>query len=52
MDDEPAPRKSPYAVPYDRFASDAQVNRADLIVEQPHEAPHDIPNAGDSGDGD
>ena len=33
------PRKRPYAVPYARFAGDAQIDRAELVVEQPHDPP-------------
>jgi hypothetical protein len=52
MDEAPAPRKSSYAVPYRRFAGDAEVDRVELVVEQPHEPLHDVPMVGDGGDGD
>jgi hypothetical protein len=52
MEKAPVPRKSPYAVPYDRFVGEARVDRPELVVQQPHEAGHDVPAAGDTGDGD
>ncbi len=52
MDGTQVPRKSPYAVPYEQFAGDAQIDRTELVVEQSHESPHDVPSVGDSGDGD
>ncbi len=48
----PTPRRSPYAVPYDRFAADSHVDRHETVVEQPHDPPQDVPDAADGGDGD
>lgn len=52
MSEDSPPRKSPYAVPYDRFAGDPMVER-EIVVVQPHEPPHDQPSpAGDASGGD
>jgi len=54
MTETPEPRKSPYAVPADRFLGDAAGERAELVVEQPHDPPPDAPAApaDAGGDGD
>jgi len=52
MTETPEPRKSPYAVPADRFLGDAAGERAELVVEQPHDPPPDAPPAPSDAGGD
>jgi hypothetical protein len=51
MTETPHDRRSPYAVPYDELVGDAHVSHTELVVEQPHEPPHDMPTHGDAGCG-